>query len=111
MFEIILTEKAQNQFQKLKKAAGLKTNTKNKKSSKQAGLFKQIKKAINLLSADPRHPGLKTHKYSSIDHPWDKQGKVFEAYAQNNTASAYRIFWCYGPNAKEITIIAIVPHP
>lgn len=111
MFEINLTEKAQNQFEKLKKAADQHTRVKNQKSSKQEGLFKQIKKTINFLSIDPRHPGLKTHRYCSMDHPWDKQGKVFEAYVQNNTASAYRIFWCYGPNPKEITIIAIIPHP
>ena len=31
--------------------------------------------------------------------------------AENNTPAAYRIFWFYGPGKKEITIIAITPHP
>jgi hypothetical protein len=44
--------------------------------------------------------------------------KIFEAYAQNNTPGAYRIFWHYGPDeitskkrAPVITIVAITPHP
>ena len=31
--------------------------------------------------------------------------------AKNKTPGAYRVFWCYGPNTGEITIIAITPHP
>ena len=75
------------------------------------GLFKQVYKAIELLRNNPRHPGLHTHEYDSIDNPFDKNKKVFEAYALNQTPGAYRIFWCYGPGDKEITIIAITPHP
>ncbi len=37
--------------------------------------------------------------------------EIFEAYAENNTPAAYRIFWYYGPNKKEITILATTPHP
>jgi hypothetical protein len=37
--------------------------------------------------------------------------EVFEAYAENNTPGAYRIFWHYGPGKDVITIIAITPHP
>lgn len=81
------------------------------KSSKIEGLFKQVHKTIELLKQDLRHPGLNTHIYSNLINPYDKTGKVFEAYVQNNTASAYRIFWCYGPNKGEITILAITPHP
>jgi hypothetical protein len=58
---------------------------------------------------NPRHQGLNTHKYSSLKGPNGEE--VFEAYAENNTASAYRIFWCYGPGKDVITIIAITPHP
>ncbi|MCC2667186.1 MAG: hypothetical protein K0R24_1679 [Gammaproteobacteria bacterium] len=36
---------------------------------------------------------------------------IFEAYAENNTPAAYRIFWHYGPEKKDITIIAITSHP
>ena len=81
------------------------------KTSKQEGLFKQIAKVISLLLENPRHPGLHTHEYDSISHPYHKEGKVFEAYAQNRTPGAYRVFWCYGPDKEKITIIAITPHP
>lgn len=54
---------------------------------------------------------LKTHEYSQIANPYDPSKKVFEAYAQNNTPGAYRVFWCYGPIQHPITIITITPHP
>jgi hypothetical protein len=82
-----------------------------KKSSKQEGLFKQVHMTLDLLRANPKRPGLQTHEYTSIENPYDKKQKVFEAYAQNRTPGAYRVFWCYGPGKKEITIIAITPHP
>jgi len=78
-----------------------------KKASKQEGLFKQVMKCLDLLGTNPRHPGLHTHEYDSLAHPYDPRQKVFEAYAQNNTPGAYRVFWCYGPEQKEITVIAI----
>ena len=37
--------------------------------------------------------------------------KVFELYMENNKPRAGRIFWVYGPDKKDITIIAIEPHP
>lgn len=89
----------------------LKAQAEQAAASKQEGLFKQIAKAVQLLLADPRHPGLQTHEYDSLPNPFDKNGKVFEAYAQNRTPGAYRIFWCYGPEQGQITIIAITPHP
>ncbi len=84
---------------------------KKTKASKIEGLFKQVDKAIKLLCENPRHPGLNTHKFDSLMHPYDAKKDVFEAYAQNQTPGAYRVFWCYGPNKGEITIIAITPHP
>ncbi len=81
------------------------------KSSKAEGLFKRVLKTVTLLSDNPRHPGLECHEYDSLDHPFEKDGKVWEAYVQNNTPGAYRLFWCYGPGRDVITIIAITPHP
>src|SRR6266849_3730359 len=71
-----------------------------KKSSKQEGLFKQVHKTLDLLRSNPKHPGLQTHEYTSIENPYDPKQKVFEAYAQNKTPGAYRVFWCYGPGKK-----------
>ena len=58
------------------------------------------------------HTVLNTHAYDSIEHPYDKKQKVFEAYTHRiGPRSAYRVFWCYGPKPGEITIIAVTPHP
>jgi hypothetical protein len=75
------------------------------------GVFKQVVKAINLLMNDPKHPGLNSHEYDSIENPIDKTLKVWESYVQNKTPGAYRLFWSYGPARGQITIIAITPHP
>jgi len=37
--------------------------------------------------------------------------KVFEAYAEQGTPAAYRIFWYYGPKETHLTVVAITPHP
>ena len=71
--------------------------------------LKAVRKALAYLENNPRHPGLNTHKYSSLQ---GRNGEeIFEAYAENNTPIAYRIFWHYGPDQNTITIIAITPHP
>ena len=71
--------------------------------------LKSVRKALGYLQTNPRHPGLNTHKYTSLSGPNGED--VFEAYAENNTPGAYRIFWLYGPGKDAITIIAITPHP
>jgi len=81
------------------------------KSSKAEGLFKQVNKCLRLLRENPRHPGLQSHEYHSLSHPFGTDDKVWESYIQNQTPGAYRIFWCYGPGTGEVTIIAITPHP
>lgn len=72
-------------------------------------IFKAVRKALGYLETNPRHPGLHTHKFTSFSAP-DGQ-EVFEAYAQNNTPAAYRIFWYYGSKKQEITILTITQHP
>lgn len=108
-------EPASQQYEAIKSAAektlATRRKTKKKKSSKQEGLFKQVHKCLTLLAEDPRHRGLQTHEYESLDHPYDRQQKVFEAYVQHKTPAAYRLFWCYGPTKGQITVIAITQHP
>jgi len=115
MFAAKWTPTARKQYDALRDAARtcyeVRQASGRQKSTKAEGLFKQIRKAIALLQGNPRHPGLQTHEYYSLEHPFDIAGKVFEAYAQNKTPGAYRIFWCYGPGKREITLIAITPHP
>jgi hypothetical protein len=107
------TREASTQFDSLRLAAeqSLARHSKDKsaKASKAEGLFEQVEKCVRLLLENPRHPGLQTHEYRSIEHPYDARQKVFEAYVQNRTPGAYRLFWCYGPDKNEITLIAITP--
>ena len=70
--------------------------------------FKAVRKCIGLLAADPRHPGLNTHKWRAKNCPHGKA--LFEAYAQNHTAGAYRVFFCYDAPGG-ILILSIEPHP
>ena len=114
-FTLVWLEESADTFRKLEVAARRSLDNRQKarkvKASKQEGLFKQIVKCVELLQANPRHPGLNTHEYNSINNPFDPDAKAFEAYFQNLTPGAYRIFWCYGPKQGEITIIAITQHP
>src|ERR1700722_19468456 len=71
--------------------------------------LKAVRKALGYLEINPRQPSLNTHKYSSLHGPNGEE--VFEAYAENNTPAAYRIFWCYGSHRNEIFILAITVHP
>ncbi len=106
---------AYHQYNQIKKAAIKAEGTRRKKggtkSSKQEGLFKQVHKAISYLENNPRHRSLQTHKYGTVIDPAGKKRDSFEAYCQNDAPGAYRIFWCYGPDKKQITILAIIPHP
>lgn len=82
-----------------------------KKSSKQLGLAKQVNKTLALLAENPKHPGLQSHAYDGIANPFTPGKCVWEAYVQNRTPAAYRLFWCYGPKTGQLTILAITPHP
>ena len=80
------------------------------------GVFKQVKKTLALIETNLRHPSLSTHEHRSLTGPNGE--KIFEAYAQQNTPAAYRVFFHYGPDRTKrgkrvpvITIFAITPHP
>lgn len=115
MFDLEWTEEAEKVYLELQQHAleikEKRGKQQKNKSSKQEGLFKQVKKTLQYLRENPRHPSLQTHPYYSLEHPFDSSQKVFEAYVQNNTSAAYRIFWCYGPEKGLITIISIIAHP
>ena len=115
MFELAWTDQAAKEYARLKaaaiKALAARQRSGKSKSSKPQGLFKQVHKSLQLLSQNPKHPSLQTHEFHSLEHPYANGQKVFQAYAQNKTASAYRIFFCYGPGKRQRTVIAITPHP
>jgi hypothetical protein len=109
------TPTARDQFEAIQaaahKAGKPRAGGAKSKSSRQEGLFKQVRKTVLLLMENPRHPGLQTLPHYSLGNPYDPSAKVFEAYAQQHTPGACRVFWCYGPGPAEITLLAITPHP
>lgn len=96
-FRLLFTEEAASNLESLEVDRGL---TKR---------LRAVRRALGLLETNPRHPSLQTHKYSSLSGPGGEG--VFEAYAESRTPAAYRIFWVYGPDKGEITILAITSHP
>jgi len=80
-----------------------------KKNASQSKHYQAVRKTIKFLAMNPRHPSLQTHEYISLKGPNGE--KVFEAYAEQSTPAAYRVFWYYGPAKGVITIFAITSHP
>ncbi len=72
-------------------------------------LYKKIGKAMALLANDPRHPGLQSHDIDALTRRYGM--KVMQSYLENKTSGAGRIYWVYGPETGEITVIGIEPHP
>jgi hypothetical protein len=96
-FKLVFSDEANDNLDALEQGAGL------------AKQLKAVRKALGYLETNPRHQSLNTHKFSSLRGGNGED--VFEAYAENRTAAAYRIFWHYGPGKDTITIIAVTSHP
>ena len=96
-FSLTFTEEA---------ASNLRELQSNPASAKR---YKAVRKTLGYLEANPRHPSLQTHEFRSLSRASGE--KIFEAYAEQNTPGAYRVFWQYGPGKGRITILAITPHP
>ena len=81
------------------------------------GVLKQVRKTLGYLETNLRAKSLQTHEFESLTRRYGE--KVFEAYVQQKTPGAYRVFWRYGPDEINksgkrvpiITIVAITPHP
>lgn len=84
----------------------VKSGAANKEEIK---LYKKLGKAMKLISQNPRHPGLETHEISSLSKRYGE--KVWQSYLENKTPAAGRLFWSYGPERGDITIIGLEPHP
>jgi hypothetical protein len=97
LFEISLSERAREHWDRLKTGRGLEKR------------LRAVRKTLRFLSENPRHPSLQTHEFTSLKGP--RGEKVFEAYAEQSTPAAYRVFWYYGPEENLITVIAITSHP
>ena len=97
MFRLLFTDSAKLQLEKLQNNRNLKKR------------LKAVLKYLAYLETNPRHPSLNTHKFTAFTGP--KSEEIFEANAENKSPAAYRVFWYYGPSKKQMTIIAITPHP
>jgi len=69
----------------------------------------KVRRTLGRIQQNPRHPGLNSHKYDSIEGLAGEE--VWESYVENRTPSAWRVFWHYGPAQGVITIVTIGPHP
>lgn len=96
-FELIFSKRADDDLTQLENNSDL------------AKRLKAVRKTLAYLETNPRHPGLNTHEFTSLSKQFGI--KIYEAYAENKTPAAYRVFWHYGPQKDVITIIAITPHP
>ncbi len=94
---LVFTPQAEKDLQELARDRGL------------AKRLKAVQKTLGLLETNLRHRSLQTHKFHSLKGPQGQE--VFEAYAEQHTPAAFRVFWCYGPQPSELTIIAITDHP
>ncbi len=72
-------------------------------------LRSKMGKAMRHLAENPRYPGLHSHEITALTARYGQ--RVWESYLENDTPKAGRIFWCYGPNQGDITIIGLEPHP
>ena len=97
LFELYWTSEAATVFSHLKSDASRQKQ------------YQAVRKALQFLASNPRHNSLQTHEFTSLQCPNGE--KVFEAYAEQNTPAAYRIFWFYGPERGMITVVTIVSHP
>ena len=78
-------------------------------SKNELSLYKKWGKALKLLSQDPTYPSLQSHEIEPLTKRYGV--KVWQSYLENNTSRAMRMYWVYGPNRQDITIIGLEPHP
>lgn len=84
-------------------------NTAGTISKKELALYNKWGKAMQLLSQDPSYPSLHTHDIEPLTKRYGV--KVWQSYLENNTSRAMRMYWVYGPDRQDITIIGLEPHP
>lgn len=95
MFELIFTRQADSDLREIEEDPSKKN------------ILKAVRKTLGFMETNLRHPSLSTHEFISLKGPNGE--KVFEAYVQQKTPAAYRIFWYYGHGRNQITIVAITP--
>lgn len=88
----------------------LQTSSRNKTiHKKDAELYKKWGSALKKLAMDPFYPSLKSHEIEQLSKRYGM--KVWQSYLENKKSGARRMFWVYGPDKDDITIIGLEPHP
>lgn len=75
----------------------------------EAELYKKWGKAMYLLSQDPLYPSLQTHEIKPLSKRYGM--KVWQSYLENRNSRAWRMYWVYGPDMHDITVVGLEPHP
>ena len=78
-------------------------------NKKDKELYKKWGNALKKLSLNPLYPSLKTHEITELSRRYGM--KVWQSYLENKNSGARRMYWVYGPDHQEITIIGLEPHP
>lgn len=78
-------------------------------NNKEERFFKRLVKALGYLATDPKHNSLASHEIGDLSRKHGR--KIFQSYLENNTPGAGRLFWAYGPDKGDITVLATEPHP
>ena len=73
------------------------------------GLYLKWGKALKKLASNPMYPSLHTHDIKPLSRRYGR--KVWQSYLENKTSGARRMYWVYGPEKNDITIIGLEPHP
>ena len=80
-----------------------------KLSDLEAQLYKKWGTAMKHLAENPLHPGLHTHEIPQLTKRYGM--KVWQSYLENRNSRAMRMYWVYGPQRQDITVIGLEPHP
>lgn len=78
-------------------------------SKKDEELYKKWGNAVKKLAGNPQYPSLNTHEIAHLSKRYGM--KVWQSYLENKKSGARRMYWVYGPDQSDITIIGLEPHP
>jgi hypothetical protein len=72
-------------------------------------LYQKWGQAMAHLAMNPFYPSLHTHEIPPLSKRYGM--KVFQSYLENRNSRAARMYWVYGPDHQDITVIGLEPHP
>ena len=94
-FELVIAPEAQDTLDQLA-ASDPKKHTK-------------VQNCLGRLEQDPRYKGLNSHQFEAFDDIFGE--KIWESYVENRTPAAWRVWWFYGPDQGQISVVKIAQHP